>query len=170
MPLMDTLLRLAEEPSLYRPLWSDPILEEVGRTLREKIKLTAQQSAKRIEFMRAHFPEALVPIPPGLEVGLDGVPDTNDRHVLAAAIRGHANAIVTNNLKHFPEEYLARFDLVVQRPDEFLCHQFHLSPDLVIEKLDAQASAIKQDRDFLITLLRKLVQAPDFADLVAQRG
>jgi predicted nucleic acid-binding protein len=170
MPLMDTLLRLAEEPSLYRPLWSDPILQEVGNCLEQKLRYTPEQVSKRLTVMREHFPEAIIPIPPNLLASLQCMPDPNDRHVLAAAIRGHANAIVTLNIKHFPEGCIREYDLVVQHPDEFLAHQFHMNPDLVLEKLDAQAAAIKKDREAVIALLRKRVQAPNFADLVAGRS
>lgn len=57
MPLCDTLLRLAEDPSLYRPLWSDQILEEVGYTL-IKHGYTEAQRDRRLDFMRQFFPEA----------------------------------------------------------------------------------------------------------------
>jgi hypothetical protein len=50
---------------------------------------------------------------------------------------GHAQVIVTNNVKHFPAEYLEQFDVLCQRADDFLIHQFHLNPYLVLEKVDA---------------------------------
>jgi hypothetical protein len=59
MPLCETLLRLAEEPALYRPLWSDPILQEVGTAL-ARMKYTATQVNRRLEAMRNTFPEASV--------------------------------------------------------------------------------------------------------------
>jgi predicted nucleic acid-binding protein len=54
------------------------------------------------------------------------LPDQNDRHVLAAAIRGHADCIVTSNLSDFPREYLASFDIEVLHPDDFLILQLDL--------------------------------------------
>lgn len=67
------------------------------------------------------------------------LPDPDDRHVLAAAIVGHADAIVTFNLDDFPQPYLAQFNIEVQHPDRFVTHQFHL------HKLKA-LTAIKQMR------------------------
>ena len=55
------------------------------------------------------------------------LPDPDDRHVLAAAIKGRADLIVTANLKDFPADILGRWGIEAQHPDEFLVHQFHLS-------------------------------------------
>ncbi|MFZ0958273.1 MAG: PIN domain-containing protein [Candidatus Sulfotelmatobacter sp.] len=164
MPLCDTLLRLAEEPAMYRPLWSDQILGEVGRVLEQDFGYTAEQSKPRIDAMIQAFPEASKTIPSCLTSSFDGIPDANDRHVLAAAVRGQANAIVTSNLKHFPAEYIQQFDILVQNPDDFLVHQFHLNPPQVLEKLDAQASGIRKSRPAIIQLLRPMV--PNFVVLV----
>jgi predicted nucleic acid-binding protein len=164
MPLCDTLLRLAEEPAMYRPLWSDQILLEVGTVLERDFGYSAEQRKRRIDAMVQAFPEASKSIPTCLPSSFDGIPDENDRHVLAAAIRGQANAIVTNNLKHFPPDFLQQFDILVQNPDDFLIHQFHLNPAEVLEKLDAQASGIRKSRPAIIQLLRPMV--PNFVGLV----
>lgn len=168
MPLADTLLRLAEEPAFYRPLWSQPLLQEVGSVL-QKFGNTPAQIERRLQFMRDYFPEALVEIPDGLEAAFTGVPDPDDRHVLAAAVRGHANAIITFNKRHFPEECLKQYDILRQTPDEFLIHQFHLSPDLLLDKIEAQAIAIKQNRGQVVARLATLCQAPEFAKVVGKR-
>ena len=126
MPLCDTLLRLAEEPAMYRPLWSEEILGEVGRVLHQQLGYTEQQSARRIEFMKQAFPEAAIATPAGFHESLTGIPDKNDCHVLGAAICGHAHAIVTRNTKHFPKDAVQPFDILCQTPDDFLIHQFHL--------------------------------------------
>jgi predicted nucleic acid-binding protein len=168
MPLCDTLLRLAVEPSLYRPLWSNPILNEVGTAI-ERMGYTPEQSQRRVRTMREHFPEACVNIPPDLAQALTCIPDEDDRHVLAAAICGHANAIVTFNEKHFPEECLERYGVLRRHPDDFLIDQFHLCPGLMIEKIDSQAVAIHQPRTDIVSRLRDLAQAPKFAALLAER-
>jgi len=56
------------------------------------------------------------------------LPDPNDRHVLAAAIVGHADAIVTFNLKDFPDALMRGHNIEVVHPDDFLVAQYELAP------------------------------------------
>jgi len=164
MCLCDTLLRLATDPAMYRPLWSERILQEVGDALERKIKLTKQQRDYRISQMRVSFPEASVSAPPCLESSLTGIPDVNDRHVLASAIAGHAHVIVTSNTRDFPAAYLSQFDILSHSPDEFLIHQFHLNPYLILERLDEQAVNIRRQRGDVLTTLKQV--APEFIALI----
>ena len=63
------------------------------------------------------------------------MPDENDRHVLAAAIRGNADAIVSLNTKDFPAHVLAQFDVEVQTPDQFVLNQIMLNPPRALTAL-----------------------------------
>jgi predicted nucleic acid-binding protein len=169
MPLCETLLRLAEEPALYRPLWSDPILREVGAVL-VRMKYTTAQVDRRLDAMRNTFPEASVVIPDNLAQSLTCIPDPNDRHVLAAAIVGKANGILTLNRRHFPSDCLAQYEIDRMAPDEFLLNQFHLNPQAVLDKIDAQAAAIRETRDAVVRRFREQLQAPMFADILEGKG
>ena len=60
MPLADTLLRLAAGPRLFLPKWSDQIMVEVTRTLRETFGLSDQKAMHRESEIRQHFPEAWI--------------------------------------------------------------------------------------------------------------
>lgn len=60
------------------------------------------------------------------------LPDPDDRHVLAAAIHSACDAIVTINLKDFPKDYLAKFQLELIHPDDFIFHQFGLAGATVL--------------------------------------
>lgn len=62
--------------------------------------------------------------------GLDLL-DPDDRHVLAAAIKARAQVIVTGNLKDFPAECLARWDIEAKSPDEFVSDQADLDGKIV---------------------------------------
>lgn len=161
MPLCDTLLRLAEEPAAFRPLWSNEILQEVAGAMVKKLGKTTKQAQHRIEQMQEAFPEALVSVPPGLLKAIDCMPDAKDRHVLAAAIKGGAHAIVTQNLKHFPQSCLDEYGILCQSADDFLVHQFHLCAYQILEKLDIQASNLGLERATILENLKLL--APKFA-------
>jgi len=82
--------------------------------------------------MQHAFPEAMVKIPKNLIKTLDCAVHDGDKHVLAAVIRGQANAIITSNTKHFPKDCLDEYGILCQSPDDFLVHQYHLCPQLII--------------------------------------
>lgn len=77
-----------------------------------------------------------------LEAGL-GLPDPGDAHVLAAAIRAGAQAIVTFNLKHFPDHLLARYDVEPKHPDEFVLDSIDLAPAAIARCVTEQAAACR---------------------------
>jgi hypothetical protein len=148
MPVMDTLLRLAEEPAFYTPKWSKEILEELRRTL-TKFGRTPAQIDRRIETMRNAYPDAIVE---GFEELIPAMKNQEkDRHVLAAAVKCGAHTIVSDNKKHFPEESLSPYNLECLTADEFLVHQYHLDPDAFINVLREQASDIKWTLPHLIS-------------------
>ena len=96
--LCDTLLSIPEEDA-FRPLWSDHILEELRRNL---IRAGAKQEAveHRLEQMATYFPDARVTGYAELIGSMINHP--KDRHVLAAAVAGRADTLVTENMKDFP--------------------------------------------------------------------
>ncbi|MGO9125424.1 MAG: putative toxin-antitoxin system toxin component, PIN family [Terriglobales bacterium] len=165
--LCDLLLRLAEEPAMYRPLWSEQIMAEMTKTLRMKLKRTVAEAEHRRQQMIAAFPGAMVTVPPELLRAVECIPDKDDRHVLAAAIMARANAIVTQNTKHFPKECLEKYGVLCQTADDFLIHQYHLDEQLILDKLDDQGAGISQNRAFVISSLRN--SAPGFVSLVEAR-
>ena len=71
------------------------------------------------------------------------LPDPDDRHVLAAAIRSNADAIVTFNLKDFPPEYLEEFQVDVIHPDDFIFHQIDLAPNVCCQAVREQRKSLK---------------------------
>jgi predicted nucleic acid-binding protein len=162
--LCDLLLRLAEEPAMYRPLWSEQIMAEMSKALRTKLGRTVSEVEYRRKQMNIAFPEAIVSVPPELLRTVECIPDKDDRHVLAAAVMARANAIITQNARHFPKECLNKYGVLCQTADDFLVHQYHLCEQLVLDKLDDQGAGISQDRAFVISSLRNSV--PGFVKLV----
>lgn len=138
--LADTLLHLAEA-GLFRPLWSERVLAEaVAAVNAVRPNLPEGAARRRVDQMDAAFPDAGVRGWEDLEAALT-LPDPNDRHVLAAAIRGRADIIVTDNLRDFPADYLRQFDLEIQGVDEFLLNQLDLSPRHTVEAVARLAQA-----------------------------
>lgn len=90
--LADALLWVAHA-GVYQPLWSPDILEELRHSVLER--LPEANIDRRITAMTEAFPEAEVS---GYAPVIDGLMnDPGDRHVLAAAIVGNAQVIVTPN-------------------------------------------------------------------------
>lgn len=81
--------------------------------------------------MDAHVRDCLVTDFEGLIGELD-LPDPDDRHVLAAAIRGRTDVILTRNLRDFPTEKLQPFGIEAQHPDTFVMHLLDLNPGPVV--------------------------------------
>lgn len=159
--LNDLILWLAER-GLYRPLWSEEILEELEANLVANGEEPALV-AKRLGAMRAHFPDAVVS---GHTLLVDAMTcHPKDRHVLAAAVRGDAEVLVTFNLKDFPPECVATFDVEIVHPDTFLLDQLDLYPGptvAVLQQLVRDYSRPEMSIDDLLVALAG-AGVPEFA-------
>jgi predicted nucleic acid-binding protein len=103
----------------FTPLWSNEILEEWRHAAGRADFEVAGIAGVEIALLKAAWPTAMVQTDPDLIETLS-LPDRNDRHVLAAAIAGKADVILTKNLKDFPTKTLARHDIIRREPDGFL--------------------------------------------------
>jgi predicted nucleic acid-binding protein len=122
--IRDTLLSLAVE-GLYHARWSASIHAEWTRNLLKDKPELIGKLALLVERMNASVPDCLVTDYEKLATTIE-LPDPDDRHVVAAAIVGHADAIVTFNTKDFPSSALQPYGIEVQHPDEFLMNQLQL--------------------------------------------
>ncbi len=140
LTLRDTVLRAAEK-ELFRIHWSSEILDEVEGNLVSSGRTVADKARNLIHIMSEAFPEALVE---GYE---DLIPvmgnSEEDRHVLAAAVRCKAQSIITMNLRHFPPDSLAKYDVEAQHPDGFLCDLLDLNQELLCQIIQEQAADMK---------------------------
>lgn len=128
--LRDLLIRVAQA-GLVQAKWTSQILDEVFRSLlTNRPDLDSQKLARTRELMNKAVRDCLVT---GYEPLIDAIelPDPDDRHVLAAAIKGRAQVIVTNNLKDFPASVLENWDMEAKSPDDFILDQVDLGREAV---------------------------------------
>ena len=123
--VVDLILSLADT-NLFHARWSDRIEAEAARNLAEKRPALADKIPGRFAAMRRAIPDCIIGRFDHLIDNLQ-LPDPDDRHVLAAAIVGHADAIVTFNLKDFPTDYVRQFGIEVLHPDDFVMNQLDLN-------------------------------------------
>lgn len=121
--LRELVLSLAKTGA-FQPLWSERILEEWRRAALKNGEGDGAIAAGEIAMAKANFPEAMVVVNPATQARLH-LPDPNDTHVLAAAIDGRAEALLTLNLKDFPTGVLSAHYVLRRAPDEFLLEAFH---------------------------------------------
>src|SRR5690606_28776707 len=116
----------------FRPLWSARVHDEWTAALaRDRPDLAPEKIARVLALMLAHIEDALVEGYEPLIAALS-LPDPDDRHVLAAAIHGQAEIIVTANVRDFPATALVPHDIVAMAPDDFLGLLLADDPDAVI--------------------------------------
>lgn len=173
-PLRDLFLQLAVT-DLFKAKWTADLHREWVEALLRKDPLPDRAALERTrDLMDTATRDCLVtgyePLNPSLTL-----PDPDDRHVLAAAIAGRCDVIVTQNLKDFPEAALAPFSIEAQHPDEFLCNHLSLAPGIVCGAVrKVRARLLKPPysvEEYLATLSRQGLVATvgelqSFADLL----
>jgi predicted nucleic acid-binding protein len=166
--LRDTLLSLAVA-RLYHARWTTTIHDEWTRNLVLARPDVAAKLPAVVAKMNDSVPDCLVTHYEPLITSLE-LPDPDDRHVLAAAIVGHADAIVTFNTKDFPDAVLQPYGIEVQHPDEFVVNQLQLQkiPALsAIKKMRARWTKPARPAQELITAF-ELRGMPMTADLLRE--
>jgi predicted nucleic acid-binding protein len=156
-PLRDFLMWLALS-GRFRARWTAQIHDEwVRNLLKNRPELDPANLQRTVDLMNQAVPDGLVTGHESLTAGLT-LPDPDDRHVLAAAIRCGAGVIVTFNKRDFPTETLAPFGVEVQHPDEFIDNLFDLDQAVVVAAAQKQRSTLKNppiDAERYLDILRK---------------
>lgn len=151
----------AAEAGLFEPRWTPRILEEWARATR-KLGPGAETFARgEVAALGARFPAACIDVPQGLVARLS-LPDPDDVHVLAAAISGSCDAILTMNASDFPRGALAEEGLQRLDPDGFMLTLHAKSPDKVADvgqKVLAEARRLSGE-DWTMRGLMKKARLP----------
>jgi PIN domain len=131
--------------------WIDALLRNEPHRARAALEQTRDQ-------MNAATRDCLVTGYENLIPSLQ-LPDPDDRHILAAAVVGRCDAIVTQNLRDFPEDALASHGIEVQHPDEFLYNQMSLEPAMFCTAVRKVRARLKKPPysvdEYLTTLTRQ---------------
>ncbi len=141
-PLRDLLMRLALT-DMFRARWTNDIHEEwIRNLLVNRTDLKREQLERTRGLMDSNVRDCLVTGYDDLIEGLE-LPDSNDRHVLAAAIRTRASVIVTFNLSDFPRSCLEKYGIEAQHPDKFIVNLFDLNPAASLGAAKKQRAALR---------------------------
>lgn len=129
--LTSLLMHLAMS-GLFRARWSNDIHREWMTAVHKKHGIALNVLQERCQDMDAAVPDSCVQ---GYEALIDHLtlPDPDDRHVLAAAIRCHADVIVTFNESDFPEASLAPYGIHTRHPDLFIRNVDEIDPGTLIQ-------------------------------------
>ena len=157
-PLRDLLMHLAMT-DLFRARWTDQIHDEWIRSLlKNRLDLKSEQLERTRELMNSNVRDCLVTGYENLIEGLE-LPDPDDRHVLAAAIRAGVAVIVTYNLSDFPASHVEKYGIEAQHPDDFVTHLLDLAAPQV-------CTAVKRHR---ASLRNPPKTVDDFLDALAKQ-
>ena len=173
-PMRDALMQLALT-DLFKGKWTADIHQEwIEALLREQPHRKRAALERTRDCMDKSVRDCLVtgyqPLVPGLDL-----PDRNDRHVLAAAIVGRCDAIVTQNLKDFPADALEPFGIETQHPDDFFRNRLSLAPGVVCSALRKVRARLKKPprtaEEYLATLKQQgpvatVAELKQFSDLI----
>jgi len=156
-PLRDFLMHLAVS-DLFRAKWTEAIHDEwIRNVLANRPDLKPEQLDRTRQLMNSHVRDCLISDFDDLIATLT-LPDPDDRHVLAAAIRSGADRIVTYNLSDFPAQTLANYGIEAQHPDAFLTHLLSAAPAAVCAAFRRQRQSLKNPPKSVDEMLQTLEQ------------
>lgn len=126
--MADALMSLTTA-GLFAAKWSRRIEDEWIRNLQSNRPDLKGRLGRRRDAMREAVPDWEVEASAWQAIRIElALPDPDDEHVIAAAVAGHADCIVTTNLRHFPSAVMDPLGLEALHPDPFIIAQWDLDP------------------------------------------
>ena len=153
--LRDLLIRIAQS-GLVQAKWTEAILDEMFAALRRR---RPDLDPSRLDRTRSLMATAVRDWKvAGFENLVDSLklPDPDDRHVLAAAIKAKAQVIVTSNTRDFPKAELRSWDIDPKTPDEFVRDQISLDRSAVYASVQQIADSWKNPPGSIDDVLDRL--------------
>jgi predicted nucleic acid-binding protein len=141
----------------FAPLWSARILEEWARAVGRMGPGEEAVARGEIALVRTRWPDAEVAVDPATEARL-WLPDPDDVHVLAAAVDGRADVLLTLNTRDFPKRALDAEAILLRHPDEFLTGLLERDPGTVravVARVHAEAERLSGEALPLRALMKR---------------
>lgn len=169
--VMRTLLLGAGQAGLFAPRWSARIEEEWARAAARDGPAAEAHERGQIALWRTRIDRAVVPPDPDLERRL-WLPDPGDLHVLACAIRGHADVIVTMNARDFPRAVLGEWSIARADPDGFLLGLYEAHPGVIADLAEATRADLsaRSGSDWPLRQLMKKARLPRLGKAIERAG
>ncbi|WP_068878793.1 MULTISPECIES: PIN domain-containing protein [unclassified Phenylobacterium] len=169
--LRNLLVQLAAD-RLVDARWSDDIHDEwIRNLLKKEPRLTRERLERTRDLMNSALPNATVT---GYAARIPGISlrDPDDRHVVAAAVEGGAQVIVTWNVRDFPVAELKKHGLRKLNPDAFLMELHAAHPDAVASSVENARRNLTASKiaaaDYLTVLERQKLKR--FTAILRARG
>lgn len=142
------LLSLAEA-EFFRVRWSEKVLNETEAAIAKILAGKdapdpSERAARARRAMEDAFEEALVAEYELFLPACIGLPDPNDAHVVAAALKTQAATIVTENLSDFPDEHLLSLNLEAKSADAFIADTIALDPGKAVAAIRKMRERFKR--------------------------
>jgi predicted nucleic acid-binding protein len=128
--IRNLLLWVAAEGGLD-PFWTERILDETRRNLIGDGVLEPEQWERLRAAMLSAFPDAMLDQPTADAIEHEMPNDEKDRHVLAAAVAGNVELVITNNLRHFEAADLEEVGKQALSPDQLLRELLAVEPTVI---------------------------------------
>lgn len=151
----DLLIRIARQ-GLVQAKWTEQIVDEM---LRARKRRDPDVDPAKLTRLRKLVNDAVADcIVTGYEPLIDmlRLPDPDDRHVLAAAIKASAQVIVTANMKDFPAADLSQWDIEAKTPDDFVFDQINIDDRIVFSCVQEIANARQRSPKTVLDVLAEL--------------
>lgn len=166
--VMRTLLLEAAKSKNDEVFWSEKILNEWSASAKKLGELGQLQADSEISILKANWQNSIIDFSLELEESLY-LPDLNDRHVLAAAIAGKCDAIITLNNKDFPKQILDQYGLKRVDPDHLILDYLKDDDTMIIEIVKCLLIKVNKElkEDWTIRQLLKKARLPRTAKAIS---
>lgn len=146
--LKRNLLLTLAEAEFFRVRWSEKVLDETRLSIQkilEKKNITdaVDRGERAVQNMRWAFDDAMVTSYDDFLCVCQKIPDANDRHVLAAALKTQAAIIVTDNVRHFPADVLEPLNIGARTTDEFIADTIALDTGKAVAAIRTMRERLK---------------------------